>query len=450
MTTSEFDIDARITVEAMRLGVVPRHTTREYTVGREKLLQEIRADLDLAERGGALRALIGEYGAGKTHMLTCVQDEALEHGFVTTRVTLNPHDTSPANPQRVYRALMRSLTLPDREGGPHGLSALIDRALDSPTALERFHVGSIRAATRTSDYLTHGRHLYLTPALQQLQALQDAAEDAAGDDVSAEERARVASARGAVLAWLSGDHDLPTGDLNTLVQQSALGRGKLFSLKDYRPWARIYGYLLSGLASLAQAVGYKGLVVLIDEAEFYALLDAAHRDFARTLFKALAYASLGPRPAEGLTLPFDPDQELIDGGAGVLRQVPGKWAADAPLYTLFVMTPDRAGLQALDGAIPPSCRSELGLLTPAQFEELASRVRAIYGRAYPSQGTNATVERLIAKLGALLMQAGVLTTPRAGMKFLVELMDISRHRSNKDFVRAIETLRGHLGIGSAG
>lgn len=422
-------LDLRITVEAMRLGVVPPGQTHRYTVGRDDVVGTLRGDLARASTGaGALRALIGEYGSGKTHMLSFLEDEARQRNFVTARVVLNPHDASPANPRRVYRALARSLTLPDVSGGPHGLGRLLEQAVGVREVERRFGVGSIRATSRAEAYVADGVHLYLTPALQYATAARSITNSGEGGDHPLVENARIGVEE--LLEWLGGSSDTPTGAIEETVRL-AIGRnhGRLYSLKDYRPWARIYGYLLSGLAALSRACGYAGLVALVDEAEFYALLDPANRAHARTLFKALAFASLGPRPEDGLDLPFDVGEALSGGGAGVLQRVPGRFGDDAGLYTVFVMTPDRSGLEALDGAVPGDVRLELRRLNTGELEELAHRICTLYREAYPDTPWRDGLEGALATIAASLMRRGDLDNPRQCMRFLVEFLDLQRLRT---------------------
>lgn len=422
-------LDLRITVEAMRMGVVPSGQLKRYTVGRDDVIAALHEDLAATAAGfGATRALIGEYGTGKTHMLALLEDEARQRGFLTAKVVLNPHDASPANPRRVHRALTHSITLPDVSGGPHGLGRLIDKAVHDPAAIERFAVGRIRATSSPQDYLSDGAHLYLTPALQYALAAHRILQEADSEDHPLAENARIGLDE--LVEWLGGANDASTAQISETVRL-AIGKncGRLYGLKDYRPWARIYGYLLSGISALARACGYAGLVLLIDEAEFFALLDSANRDFARNLFKALAFASLGPRPADGLDLPFDPGQDLAGGGAGILQSVPGRYAERSGLYTVFVMTPDRTGLGALDGAIPAAARLELQRLDLDQLRDLAFRVCALYREAYPDTPWKDGLENALATISASLMQRGDLENPRQCMRFLIEFLDLQRLRT---------------------
>ena len=118
-------------LEALRLGVVPRHGVAAYTVGRDRELRSLKAML---KTGRGCRIAWGDYGTGKTHMLDVAEQEARRQGFATARVILDPAEMSVAHPARLYRAIAESYTWPD--GGGEGLDPLMDCLVDSPAHTE--------------------------------------------------------------------------------------------------------------------------------------------------------------------------------------------------------------------------------------------------------------------------------------------------------------------------
>ncbi len=82
-------------LEALRLGVVPARGIRAYTVARERELAGLGAMLD---DGRGCKVLWGDYGSGKTHLLEAVEYLALERGFATARVTLDPRENALHHP----------------------------------------------------------------------------------------------------------------------------------------------------------------------------------------------------------------------------------------------------------------------------------------------------------------------------------------------------------------
>ena len=82
-------LHAALTLEAMRLGVVPPSDLEQSTVGRDVEIDVVRRDLEQATVSGARRAFLGDYGLGKSHMLELIEQIALKHNFLVSKVTLD-------------------------------------------------------------------------------------------------------------------------------------------------------------------------------------------------------------------------------------------------------------------------------------------------------------------------------------------------------------------------
>lgn len=433
-------IRAARALEAMRLGVVPSASLDAYTVGREAEMALVQADLSRAtEQGGAVRAFLGGYGSGKTHLLELIGQHALRQNFLVSHVVLNPEETAPSHPKRVYRELINSLQYPDRpdaDGPARGLRPLLEAALQSPATLDAFQIG---ASGQVRNNLDQGAHLYLTTALRYLKRL---AEQEELEDEPREHLLRL------LFNWLEGHPTIATGEINEDLRGMLGNRGHIFSMKDYRPWARIYGYLLSGLSAMARQLGYRGWVILIDEAEFYSLLSSENREYARILFKALTWASIGD---EGNLLPFD-RAELSLGGSGILQDLPPQYPMPTPagssehfagpgLYTVFAMTPNTEGIEALGEAVPERAIAELNALTLDDYQDLVARVFEYYRRARPKSLIDERVAGALGKVVAGLLGSGYVENPRQAMKFIVEFLDLATHRPH-DMKRVVQDLRG--------
>ncbi len=413
----------RQTLEAMRLGVVPDTDLSAYTVGREMELELVAEDLKrVREEGGAVRAFLGDYGAGKTHLLELIREGALNQGFVTARVMLNPEETAPSHPKRVYRELVRSLEYPDLAGQTAlGLRPLLERACQDEDTLDAFQVTS---SGRAREELDDGAHLYLTPALRYYRAIAHAQKNPGrrliADEIDDDEREEALTL---LFHWLEGHPTISNTEIDDELRGLVGRQGRIYSMKDYRPWARIYGYLLSGLSRLCTTAGYEGLVVLVDEAEFYSLLSSANREYARNLFKALAYASVGD---DGM-VPFS-REELDLGGMGILQDLPPRYHDESGLYTIFAMTPNAEGIEALQRAIPDEVITEIGRLEMDTYRQLVGRVTDHYRQARQDAEIPDAVEQALAKVVAGLLHSGFVENPRQAMKFIVEFLDLATTR----------------------
>ena len=406
-------VRAALTLEAMRLGVVPSADLSAYTVGRGALMQQIERDLEVTRSaGGAARAVLGDYGSGKTHLIELIQQTALRQGFLSARVVLDPEETSPAHPKRVYRALLRQLRYPEsmwEEGA--GLRPLFDAAISRPEVCARFCPEAPQTDTP---------HLYLSPALAYWRTLHAPGVEKKIRGVSpADAPVYLERAKSLLLDWLEGHPTISNKHINAHLSRLPGKHPKLYSLLDYRPWARIYGYLLSGIAALTSACGYEGLSVSLDEAEFYALLSSENKTYADALFSAWCHA------ASGVALD---DDALGVGGYGVQRTLPPRFS-DAPnLYLVLAMTPNRDGLDMLGSLFPPEQQSNIQPLGRDEYLSLSHKVSDFYASAHPEW---ALPERLVQPLGKVLhglIDAGYVGSPRQAMKFIIEFLDIVRYK----------------------
>lgn len=410
-------------LEAMRLGVVPSSSIDVYTVGRDVEVGQIQADLGRArgDDGGAVRAFLGDYGTGKTHLLQLASERALDEGFLSARVVLDPRESPPSHPKRVYRQLVRSLHYPDRRHDDDaGLRPLFERAVEDDDTCERFDVR--RGKGDRDERLADGMHLYLSPALSYFRELD--ASDAADRirDVDDPE-SYVDSSLNLLFDWIEGHPTISNTDLNEHLSRVEGAYPWLYSLMDFRPWARIYGYLLSGISTLARSVGYEGLALFVDEAERFALLSSENRDFARYVFKAISYAAVGEARA-----PFPRSQLAELGGWGVQQDLPPRYGDQPGLYAVFAMTPYEKGIDTLYDAVPAAKISELRPFDQRDYAELANKVCDFYASAYPDWKMTEETASQFTSLLEDCRSRGHVENPRDAMKFLVELLDIARKR----------------------
>lgn len=403
---------AWILVEAMRCGVVPSGSVNLYTIGRERETQIVEQDLDDCQTGGAVRVFLGDYGSGKTHMLECVQEQALERGFIVAKAVLDGAEGSPAQPRRVYRALVRNLVYPDVK--PHnqiGLRHLLHVAAKT--------VDGAWTTPRGEFY-----HAYLTPAINHYKAL-----------LASPDQIRAGELTEQLLDWLEGHPTISNIELNSILHSfTGLRSNRLYALQDHRTLAHLFAYLLGGLSCLAKACGYAGLVILLDEAELYGVLSSQARDFANLLFGYYCAAALGAEQVG-----FDVAKALR-GGHAVHRRFPPVFHYPQGLYCAFAMTEDPQGLRCLQAIVDDSHFSELTPLTVGDYQETCKRVMSLYCQAYPEFTHGRDVEEPMGILVHQAIKRGKLPTPRQVLKLVVELLDYARlcNKGIADYVREMK------------
>lgn len=205
--------DARLAIEAFRLGIVPEHAVRAWTVGRDLEIGKIKTWLGDASSGTLV--IEGAYGSGKSHALAVLCAEALDQNWGVASVGIDPTDAPAGFPKRVYRHAIRTLRVP-----------VDDEILGFDVLLERL------CAMDPEPILDHSIWNRVHQLWNQKPKL-----------------------RPHVLAYLKGR---PT-------KRRLSG---LPNLPDHTTAANVYCYLLSGLSVwITENFGIQGMLMLIDEAE---------------------------------------------------------------------------------------------------------------------------------------------------------------------------------------
>ena len=70
---------------------------------------------DIAKNKGTHLCVCGSYGQGKSHSLTYLRQRALQQGFVVSFISLDPREVPMHDFRQVYRALVSQLSFPDSD-----------------------------------------------------------------------------------------------------------------------------------------------------------------------------------------------------------------------------------------------------------------------------------------------------------------------------------------------
>jgi hypothetical protein len=391
-------VTAHQAIEALRLGVVPTSHLDTYTVGRDIELAVIYLDLESATRDGGFRVVLGDYGTGKTHFLEMAELLALEKGFLATRATMDSREVLPNKPRRIFHQLVRGIRYPDDPNfEPRGLKPLLEKAAADVSLIRRW------SGKNHPDY-----HPYLGAALFYM-AVMPAVEN--NDDLL--ER---------LLDWIEGSEVASNVELEKKLRRTTAAGIRLFALKDFRTVTHLYTLILGGIAELARQVGYKGLAIMVDEAEFYSVLRGQDRTFADILFRTFAAACL-PRSR----LKFDP-AVLPRGGQAIHRSFSYRYRESQPLYCIFALTHDPEGKAVLEKSLPGDRFMELTPFTTADYVTLTRRVLSLYDLAQTELAPGEELASLMAKVIEPCHLGGLIDNPRQALKFITEVVDITRHR----------------------
>jgi hypothetical protein len=392
-------LEARRLVEALRVGIAPADHVRELTIGLVPERASLAAGLNQAlDQGGDVRAVVGEYGFGKSHFVQLAAEEALARNFLVATAGLDIVELPAHRGFDIYAALMRSLRYPDRVD-EHDLAALLD-ASATPRVVE------------------------------QLREHAPVAGDpfALGLAVMAEMPGR--RGRHPWQQWLMGGRKAKG-------MAKALPRGvKLPTLYATGHNERQLAYLLTAVSALARLAGYSGLAVLIDEAESYSLLRPAQREKAGTFFAALVYAALGERQAriDPAALPEHRHKEY-----------PPRFGDGQSLFFVFTLTHSDNQMPLDDWLAPEQVLTLDPHPSPQEIGQFLQQLQACHARAfgYEPGERQSQVRRSATELlaeGARLDRLSI----RGVVRLAVELYDLMLLYPDFDVPLLLDELRRQL------
>jgi P-loop Domain of unknown function (DUF2791) len=335
--------DANHIFDKLRNGLVPERGLDAYAVGIEKPRDEIRRQLELVQEGtGHVKFLRGGYGCGKTFMARLAIAEAQTKGFVTSFVVVSDNDLKFHKFDEVYRKVVSSLST---QASPRGaLGDILDRWIG------RIEDGLIKLGANPDapDFDTKVR------AKLQEQLVTITSGRAPVDFVRViqtifdlKQKGEVVDAS-SLISWLSGSENV------------AASVKKLADIKGDISSSDALAYL-RGILEISKAAGYKGMLIVIDEAETILRSRSDSRHKSLNGIRQICDAS-GDYP--GLLWIFTGTPDFFDNRKGV--------AGLAPLH-------DRVGFH--DNGKYPNLRQPQLLLRPFDAERLrvvAHRLRELY------------------------------------------------------------------------
>ena len=233
----EQQVTARRAVAALRAGVPSRDAVLALGSAAPEIEETFRARLSGLAEGTTPPGLLvaGNFGAGKSHLLEYLQQIALAERFVTSKVVISK-ETPLYDPAKLYRAAVRAAIVPGRRGAalPQLASEL---EWESPRYLDFYRWA--QGPSRELDQ-RFAATLFLYERGHQDPELQER-----------------------ILAFWAGD-PLQVGEIRRALK--SLGERTVYALDkiDVRSLA-LQRFRFA--TRLAQAAGYAGWVLLVDEVE---------------------------------------------------------------------------------------------------------------------------------------------------------------------------------------
>jgi hypothetical protein len=384
--------DAHHIFDKLRGGFVPERGLDAFAVGVDRPRDELRRQLELAQQGsGSVKFLRGGYGCGKTFIARLAIAEAHARNFVTSFVVVSDNDLRFYRFEEVYRKVVSELAT---QSCPRGaLSDILDRWIgeiedgliqrgSDPDARGfdqevrdkvREQLANLTGGKAPPDFV---RVIQTIFDLKQQGELADAA---------------------ALISWLSGSENLSAS-----VKRKADLKGDIGS-------AEALAYL-RGILAICKAARYKGMLIVIDEAETILRMRTDSRHKSLNGIRQISDAS-GDYP--GLLWLFTGTPDFFDNRKGV--------AGLAPLH-------DR--IRFLESGGFASLRQPQLQLRPFDAERLkavALRLRELYPmpnrQRVLTRVSDAFIDRLVAHV-TLGFRGDVGVVPRQFLRELVNVMDL--------------------------
>ena len=293
--------DVEHVFESLRKGLVPERGIDTFAVGIEKQRGELHRQLELAGGGeGTIKFLRGGYGCGKTFLARLALLDAQERGFATSFVVVSDNDLKFHRFDDVYRKVMTELGTSTCPRG--ALSDILDRWI-ARVEDALIAAGEDEDAADFDEKVQQRLEADLA-SLTGGQAPQDFIRVI--QTIFRLKQAGEVSEAGALISWLCG-----SGNVAAASKKVAGIKGDIGS-RDALDYLR-------GVLEIVKAAGYKGLLIVIDEAETILRMRSDSRHKSLNGIRQIADAA-GSYP--GMLWLFTGTPEFFDTRHGVAGLTP--------------------------------------------------------------------------------------------------------------------------------
>jgi P-loop Domain of unknown function (DUF2791) len=261
-------------IESLRKGIPPQRGVELYSVGHDKLIEGIKLYhlAGIGERG-IIRFTSGSWGAGKTHFFRILRDVAFQNECLVASVELSVNSAALNKFESIFFGIIRNIATPRTDLNSNEVTPFRIVLLETLKFLgcgNRDHSGDL-----THEDFTKAKSILMADHSIDIDFkkmvvkywetfLPEAAEESALEQLRSE-----------VLQWFGGEGSLgmfrKTHGVNKIVN------------KDN---AKI---MLQSLAGFTKCAGYKGLLILFDEAEqsYSVMRKSAVRDAQNNLLSLI-------------------------------------------------------------------------------------------------------------------------------------------------------------------
>ena len=401
-------------LSSVSAGVVPRSGAPYIAIGRKDEIGAFLSDLEeINEGGGAMRFLIGRYGSGKSFLIQLVRGYALERDFLTADCDLSPERRlcgSGHGGISTYRELMKNLA---SKSSPDG-GALSKIILRWTGKLRNELIDS--GISPDSEELNRQLNRKVHAELDELEFMVggfDFARVVFEYYTASVSDSELANAKmSACLRWLRGEFATKTE------AKGALGFPVSVIIDDDN-W---YDFIKLW-AALSRKIGYRGLVVFIDECvNLYKIPNRISRENNYEKILSMFNDTLQGR-TPGLDIIFGGTPQFLED----TRR--GLFSYEALRSRLC---DSRFALDGFKNLIGPVIR--LRRLTDDELFALIQRITTLYSKYYNWECTVTNEDRL-KFLNICLSRAGAdsMITPREMLRDYMTVLNILMQNPDASF-----------------
>lgn len=414
---SELKLPKRIStalINSLTAGVVPRVGLEYVTVGRKAEIEALLRDLEnTAEGGAAFKLITGRYGSGKSFMLQTIRNFAMDRDFVVADADLSPERRlvgTKGQGLSTYRELLTNLATRTRPDGG-ALEMILQKWIaslqqtvmreqgcraDDPI-LTQLVEDTILAAAGELEYMVHGFDFSLVLATYWRSYKL-------GDD----------DKKLSALRWLRGEYATKTE------ARGALGVGVIIDDETWYDYIKLW-------AEFVTKLGYKGLVVFIDEGvNLYKISNSVARtaNYEKLL---MMFNDTMQGKATHLAILLGGTPQFVED------ERRGLYSYEALRTRLMDGRFSGSGLRNLAG---PTLK--LDMLLNEEILLLLQKLRAIHSAHYQYQSGIAD-EQLVEFMESAVgrMGAEALLTPREVIRDFMDVQDILLQNPDKTFADLI-------------
>ena len=396
-------------------GVVPRAGAPYIAIGRQDEIAALLSDLEnVNDGGGSIRFLIGRYGSGKSFLMQLIRGYAMERDFLTADADLSPERRlygTGGSGVATYRELIKNLA---SKSSPDGgaLPKIIARWINTlQNAIAEEGISSedplfeVRLSQRVSDALREMEFLVGGFDFSRVIAAYYRAFVSGDDDK-----------RSACLRWLRGEYSTKT----EARQQLGISVSVIIDDENWYDFLKLW-------ASLSHTMGYRGLVVFIDECvNLYKISHRVSRENNYEKILSMFNDTLQGR-APGLALVLGGTPQFLED----TRR--GLFSYEALRSRLC---DSRFALDGFKNLIGPVIR--LRRLSDEELFALIHRVTKLYAQNYGKE-PGITEDQMLTFLQICLERAGAdsMITPREILRDYMTVLNILMQNPNASFEEVV-------------